>query len=240
MSNLARISIRAAEIGSYRSLPTGLSELNFDGGRTATIFLPSTRHDTENLPLVCMLHGAGGAYANTLASLLEFAGRGKLAVVAPHSQRPTWDVLYGSYGDDVRFIEFLIALMVRRNGVDSSRLALAGFSDGASYALTVGLKNGDVFSDVIAFSPGFFLPNAVIGKPRIFISHGSADRILPVTSAREIAQNLSGDGYSVRFDEFLGGHEVPHDILQAAVGSFLRQEARRPMALPTDHACQHR
>lgn len=31
----------------------------------------------------------------------------------------------------------------------------AGFSDGASYALSLGLPNGNLFSHIVAFSPGF-------------------------------------------------------------------------------------
>jgi phospholipase/carboxylesterase len=132
----------------------------------------------------------------------------------------------GCYGEDVRFIEFLIDLVVKQHGVDSSRLALAGFSDGASYALTLGLKNGDVFSDIIAFSPGFFVPDSPVGKPHVFISHGSADRILPIAPARGIADRLEGGGYHPRFEEFEGGHEVPRVILEGAVHRFLRRKPR--------------
>ena len=38
--------------------------------------------------------------------------------------------------------------------IDPSRIAMAGFSDGASYSLSVGLANGDLFSAVFGFSPG--------------------------------------------------------------------------------------
>jgi predicted esterase len=34
-------------------------------------------------------------------------------------------------------------------------LAVSGFSDGASYALSIGPANGDLFTHVMAFSPGF-------------------------------------------------------------------------------------
>jgi phospholipase/carboxylesterase len=34
-------------------------------------------------------------------------------------------------------------------------VALGGFSDGASYALSLDLTNGDLFASLIAFSPGF-------------------------------------------------------------------------------------
>jgi phospholipase/carboxylesterase len=203
------MKIGSAQLVSQSSLRPGLSDLNFEGGRSATIFLPPNCRDAVGMPLLCMLHGAAGVYPDTLPVLFELAKRESLIVIAPLSLRRTWDVLYGSYGEDVRFIEGLIGLMVRQHGVNSSRLALAGFSDGASYALTVGLKNGDVFS---------------VGKPQVFISHGSADRMLPVTSARGIADRLKGDGYHLKFEEFEGGHEVPGAIIEEAVRRVLRRK----------------
>jgi hypothetical protein len=66
--------------------------------------------------------------------------------------------------------------------VDPTRLAVGGFSDGTSYALSLGLTNGDLFSHVLAFSPGFAVPARRRGRPRLFLSHGArpgaADRCL--------------------------------------------------------------
>ncbi len=64
--------------------------------------------------------------------------------------------------------------------VDPNRISVGGFSDGASYALALGLANGDLFSRVIAFSPGFVPPVPRSGKPRVFVSHGDADAVLPI------------------------------------------------------------
>lgn len=64
--------------------------------------------------------------------------------------------------------------------VDPSRVAIGGFSDGASYALSLGLGNGDLFRHIIAFSPGFAVPPRQLGSPRIFMSHGTKDRVLPI------------------------------------------------------------
>jgi phospholipase/carboxylesterase len=224
MTNAARMRISSAQLGSQNSLRPSLSDLNFEGGRNATIFFPPNCRDAVGMPLLCMLHGAVGVYPDTLPALFELAKRESLVIIAPLSLRRTWGVLYGGYGEDVRFIELLINLMLRQHGIDSSCLTLAGFSDGASYALTVGLKNGDVFPDIIAFSPGFFLPDSPVGKPQVFISHGSADRMLPVTSARGIADRLKGDGYHLKFEEFEGAHEVPGVIIEAAVCRFLRRK----------------
>jgi hypothetical protein len=54
------------------------------------------------------------------------------------------------------------------------------FSDGASYALTLGLTNGDLLDSVLAFSPGFAAPMVTHGAPRVSISHSDDDRVLPI------------------------------------------------------------
>jgi len=56
-------------------------------------------------------------------------------------------------------------------------VAIQGFSDGASYALSLGLTNGDLFTHVIAFSPGFAAPAEQRGRPRIYVSHGVAQSL---------------------------------------------------------------
>jgi poly(3-hydroxybutyrate) depolymerase len=47
--------------------------------------------------------------------------------------------------------------------VDPQRICVSGFSDGASYALSLGLANGDLFTHVAAFSPGFMRPPCTQG-----------------------------------------------------------------------------
>ena len=59
-------------------------------------------------------------------------------------------------------------------------VTVCGFSDGASYALSIGLANGDLFGHVLAWSPGFVAPPEFVGRPRVFVSHGTDDRVLPI------------------------------------------------------------
>ena len=63
---------------------------------------------------------------------------------------------------------------------------------GASYALSVGLTNGDLFSDILAFSPGFMAPAVRHGAPNIFISHGTQDTVLPIDRCSRRIRILSG------------------------------------------------
>jgi predicted esterase len=106
--------------------------------------------------------------------------------------------------------------------VDAARLAIGGVSDGASYALALGLSNGDIFSTVLAFSPGFLVAPEPAGQPRIFVSHGTADPILPIDAcSRSFVPVLRQAGYDVRFHEFDGGHTVPPPISDEAMRWWL-------------------
>jgi phospholipase/carboxylesterase len=105
--------------------------------------------------------------------------------------------------------------------VDPARLAVGGFSDGASYALSLGLTNDDLFSHVLAFSPGFMAPAGQAGTPRIFVSHSTDDGVLPIDRcSRRVVPRLERAGYDVTYREFEGAHTVPPEIALEAVGWF--------------------
>lgn len=145
-----------------------------------------------------------------------------MILVIPESRGRTWDRVNGSYGPDVAFIDRALARVFERCQVDRSRLALGGFSDGASYALSLGLANGDLFSHVVAFSPGFALTRRAAVGPKVFISHGVFDSVLPVELSRDgVVPQLRGQGYDVRYEEFEGGHEVPAAVSNSALDWLL-------------------
>jgi phospholipase/carboxylesterase len=48
-----------------------------------------------------------------------------------------------------------------------------------------------------------------VGRPRIWITHGTGDRVLPVDHCgRRVASAFRAAGYDVTYDEFDGGHVV--------------------------------
>ena len=186
--------------------------------RDGLLFVPGQAEAGAPLPLVLMLHGAGGNAQGGLAPFLDAAEDNGLILLAPESRGRTWDVLLGGYGPDAAFIDRALDQTFRRYPVDPRRVAVEGFSDGASYALGLGLANGDLFRRIVAFSPGFAPQFTAEGRPSVFISHGTGDDVLPVDRcSRRIVPLLRRRGYIVRYEEFEGGHEIPSGIAADAL-----------------------
>src|SRR5262249_54920647 len=101
-------------------------------------------------------------------------------------------------------------------------------------ALGLGISNGgDVFESVAAFSPGFIPPGfeRTANKPRIFISHGTSDQILPFEECgKPVASALKRGGYAVTFRQFDGPHTVPREVTEEAFRWFLNPEAAKASA----------
>jgi predicted esterase len=172
-----------------------------------------------------MLHGAGGQAEHGLALLRKFADDNNLILLAPASRAPTWDIIAGNaFGPDVIFIDQALKQAFEHYAVDPAKIAIGGFSDGASYALCLGLTNGDLFTHIIAFSPGFAHTLEKKGKPAVFISHGMNDRVLPIDPcSRRIVPQLKRQGLEVLYQEFKGGHEIPSQISNTAIEWFKRK-----------------
>src|SRR4029450_7443821 len=94
-----------------------------------------------------------------LRAVLAAADRYGVVLVAPDSRHPTtWDLIAeGRPAPRVPFLDLVLDAVADRLDLDTGRLAVGGVSDGASYALSLGICNGDVFAAVLAFSPGFLV-----------------------------------------------------------------------------------
>jgi phospholipase/carboxylesterase len=212
------------QLGERNGAPQwGLRPLDLDGERAGVIYVPPTYLSDRPAPLLIMLHGAGARGENALQPLLNLADEVGLILVAPDSRGRTWDLILDDYGPDVAFINRALAQTFAQYIIEPGRVALGGFSDGASYALSLGLTNGDLFESVIAFSPGFMKPAHLRNAPRFFISHGTEDHALPIDqTSRRIVPELERSGFQVRYREFVGGHSIPAEIAREAVDWFVR------------------
>jgi phospholipase/carboxylesterase len=214
-----RLTVRPGPPPARAGLAPGLHELGGTGQDQALLLVPDGAAAAP-LPLAVMLHGAGGDAARGLEPLRAQAGR-PLALLSVASRGSTWDVIGRGFGPDVAAVDHALAEALAVLPVDPKRLAICGFSDGASYALSLGLTNGDLFTHVIAFSPGFAALGERHGRPPVFVTHGTEDHVLPVDRcSRRLVPWLRDAGHEVIYREFAGGHEVPLALAAEAADRF--------------------
>ncbi|HYO61237.1 MAG TPA: phospholipase [Actinomycetota bacterium] len=201
---------------------TGLFELEVGDGRKPLLFVPDGYDARKPAPFALTLHGANAGAPNGMKRLLPYAEERGLILLAVASRDRTWDVVLGGFGADVEHVDAALDEVFSRYAIDRRRLAVQGFSDGASYALSLGITNGDLFSHVIAFSAGFMAPDEARGSPLVYASHGTTDPILPIGStSRRYVPQLRRAGYDVTYTEFEGGHRTPQYVATEAVEWFL-------------------
>lgn len=204
--------------------------LQLAGGAYA--YLPKGLAGTP-APVLVALHGAGGEASDVLKAFRDSADANRIVLVIPQSKGPSWDMIEDlkrrlgiemnvqpRYGKDLTALDESLTDLFSKVAVNPARVGIMGFSDGATYALSVGTANPELFKTIIAFSPG----PAFIGRTdrgqRVFISHGTGDKVLPFSFTRSHVSRLRVKGVTVDFQPFDGGHGIPKDIKEKAIAFF--------------------
>jgi predicted esterase len=218
--------LSARPSASAPGLPSGRTML----ANGAIAYLPASAVEGR-LPLVVLLHGAGGRADRFLDRFVTEADRGGFLLLALQSKASTWDLVprrdggggplamksgpVMRFGADVARIDAALTELYARVRIDTRRSVLLGFSDGASYALSLGLANPQLFASIIALSPGFVtIPARIAPAQRIFIAHGRHDQVLPFQVAeKDIAGLLIANGLKPQFRPFDGDHRIDNEAL---------------------------
>jgi len=222
-AELGRIVIQATS--ATQTASGGLQKLS---GRNGLLYVPMTH--ARPLPLFILLHKASGSpkeWFTGRESFAPYAEKGHFIILAPESPGLSWGTGPKEWGYDYVAINRSLEEAFARCAIDRSRLAIGGFSDGASYALSLGLANGDLFGYIVAFSPGYIVKAHARGRlgthnkvqiPTVYIAHGTADNVLPIASTSRIfASSLKKNGYNVNFHEFSGTHHLSHQVADQAM-----------------------
>src|SRR4029078_9320345 len=131
--------------------------LGLASGRDGLLYVPTSYKPDTPAPLALLLHGAGRDSSELVTPMRPLADTSGLVLMAPDARGPTWDAITGFFFDDVTFIDRALKSVFSRIRVDATRVRIMGFSDGGTYSLSLGLVNGDLFSRIVAFSPGFIV-----------------------------------------------------------------------------------
>jgi phospholipase/carboxylesterase len=190
--------------------------------RDGLICVPPGYSQDVPAPMMVLLHGAGADAGTIIPAVRRDTDAAGVLLLAPESRGRTWDAVLGRPGPDIDFLNAAVKSVVSRFAVNTDVVALAGFSDGASYALSLGVANGGLFQHIMAFSPGFMTPLGKHGRPRIFMAHGVDDPVLPIdVCSRPLRAQLLAAGYDVTYREFSEGHIIPPGVAAEALRWWL-------------------
>jgi phospholipase/carboxylesterase len=180
--------------------------------RDGLLYIPN-HSNSEKLPLLIWMHGGGGK-SDSFKFFFPIAEEVGIVILALDARHNTWDGIDSPFGPDVLFIDEALKYTFEHVSIDPERIALGGISDGASYALALGRSNGALFTHLVAVAPWHLSPPLPpLGRPRIFLAHGTKDNVYPVYLSRlYTVPRLKGDGYDVTYKEFDGPHWVPEPI----------------------------
>lgn len=102
---------------------------------------------------------------------------------------------------------------LEKAGLDDSRLALVGFSQGTMMALHVGLRRQRQPAAILGFSGVLVgarrLKEEMKAKPPILLIHGDQDQMIPITAMFDSAEALAASGHGAQWHVSYG---VPHSI----------------------------
>lgn len=110
-------------------------------------------------------------------------------------------------------------------GLASTRILLAGFSQGGAIALHTGIRYEKPLAGILALSTYLPLQEAAAGEIReanrnipIFLAHGSQDPVIPLALSERSRQFLASLGYPVQCHTYPMPHSVcPEEIRDMAI-----------------------
>jgi phospholipase/carboxylesterase len=191
------------------------------GAARAVLLTPPSIDPTRLYPLVTVLHGAGRQDEMLVRACRGEPEKREALFLVPRSVHPTWDLIACEERPDLEFLAYAYDLIYRRYPIDPERQALLGYSDGASYALSVGLANPGVFRAVMGWAAGFVALDesrleAAERRPEVLLEYGTHDPLFPFDRvALPMRAHLEGLGYRVEFRVDEGGRHWPSGSFQS-------------------------
>jgi poly(3-hydroxybutyrate) depolymerase len=139
---------------SAQDVPYGQTRLGIsDDDRDGTLYVPKSYKAGTPMPMVIMLHGFSG-WGDNQRRLFALAEELGFIVLAPESRDITWGKEVPGFDQDVKYLGAAFRHVGSLVHIDFDHVALGGQSDGAGYALTMGLAYGDTFNHLIVLAGG--------------------------------------------------------------------------------------
>ncbi|MHC4605959.1 MAG: PHB depolymerase family esterase [Planctomycetota bacterium] len=198
------VPLQARQDGKKQSSKSGLS------------YILSKAKDTEgDAPLLLCLHGKGDTPENFSHVLSVFGGEDftKFTAVVPGGPGRQWQ-----YSNCQKIMDLLDEI-ISKHKIDTNRVHVMGFSQGAYITLTLGARRPKRFATMAGFSGGWVggtEPAEGIKDVKVMLVHGKADRVVPPSGSRKAKKVLEAAGCKVIHKEIDGwGHKLRKEDIQA-------------------------
>jgi phospholipase/carboxylesterase len=201
--------------------------------------VPSNRPDSDELPLVVVLHGRGAdAYdLADLAPMIDVAPGCRFVFPnAPRKFEPYPGMAFGwswfdgwppageSFFDSRKLLLTFLGEITKRYPTPRGKVVLAGFSQGALMSFDAGFRTEVGLAGVIGMSGAIFegdLPDFAARKSLpVLVIHGTGDDVIPVLAARRARMLLGEHGIEPEYHEFPMALQVTAESM-AVVREFL-------------------
>jgi len=212
--------VDALRAGALREDDVRVGMLHTDNERGSrggfSLYVPEAWDGRTPMALVVALHGGSGHGRDFLWAWLREARARSALLAAPTSAGRTWSMM----GEDVDAAPLctMVESIGARYPVDRSRVLLTGMSDGATYALLCGLREGMPFTH-LAPTCGVLHPALLAsgdlararGRP-IYLVHGALDWMFPVQTAHMAREAFTTVGARLTYREIPDlSHTYPRD-----------------------------
>jgi len=202
---------RAAAGGRESRRPTGIFHRGMEDDPYArggySLYVPEAYNEGRAWPLIVALHGGYSHGRDFLWTWLREARSRGYFLLSPTSTGRTWSI--GLIEPDAQPLLKSLDILKSEYRIDLSRILLTGMSDGATFALGMGLREAMPFSAIAPVS-GVLPPvdlSQARGK-RIYWVHGEQDWMFPVGRAVHACRQLKDAGADVALT-------VVHDLSHA-------------------------
>jgi polyhydroxybutyrate depolymerase len=185
-------STTGATVGEASQQKTNTIEV---GDLSRSYIVRAPEQSTEPLPLLIMLHGAGGdaAAAETATGFTQLAVAGNYVVAYPNGTAANsipgelaWNAgtccgLARTHGiDDVSFVLAMITELEAAYSIDASRIYLVGYSNGAMMTYRLACEHAELFAGIAVVSGALNVtPCAPAAPLSVLIVHGTGDLTVP-------------------------------------------------------------
>ncbi len=192
---------------------------------------------------IVVMHGLGadGNDFVPIAEQLDLSAIGPVRFVFPNApvmpvsinggyRMPAWYDIYGGTEprredeDGLRASQGAIEVILAREkarGIPSSRIVLAGFSQGCAMALMTGLRHSEPLAGIVGLSGYLPLPGLTAAERHtanqvtpIFLAHGVGDSMVVLQRAIASRDALQTMGYQVQWQQYPMEHSVCMDEIR--------------------------